>query len=56
LTLGFLSRINLALPLKLQEGSALEFSISIVLLGYIVLTTIISKNFNGKLIVPIENN
>jgi hypothetical protein len=45
-----------ALFLKWQEGFALEFIVSIVLAGYIVFTTTIFKVFNGKLIIPIENN
>ncbi len=52
----FLSRVVFALPLKLQKGSILEFVIFVNFSSYIVLTTTISKKFNGKLTIPIENN
>jgi hypothetical protein len=44
------------LSLKWQEGSILESIVSIVLIVCIVLNIIIFRIFNGKLIVPIENN
>ncbi len=56
LTLGLLSRVIFTLLLKLQEGFALASVVLASLLIYNVLTTYVFRVYNGKLIIPIENN